>query len=156
MIGKFLEFLRRHDRGAALVELAIVCPVFTTIAVGVADFALMMYAQMQVTAAADSGARYATMFGWSSAGVQNALTAANKATSGGASSITATPAPTNFCGCASAGGITSVSCASTCSSGFAPGSYVSVNAQWRYSLIMPWPGFSNPVTLGASSTVRIQ
>jgi hypothetical protein len=33
---------------------------------------------------------------------------------------------------------------------------VSVNAQWSYSLMMPWPGFTSPRTLSASSTVRIQ
>jgi hypothetical protein len=49
-----------------------------------------------------------------------------------------------------------VSCNSTCSSGLAPGSYVSVNAQWSYSLMMSWPGFTSPRTLSASSTVRIQ
>jgi Flp pilus assembly protein TadG len=156
MISKFREFMRSHDRGAALLELAIVCPIFVTIAVGVADFALMIYAQMEVDDAVDSGSRYATMFGWSSTGIQNAVTAATKVTSGSTSSITATPAPTNFCGCANAGGITSVSCSSTCSSGLAPGSYVSVNAQWQYSLIMPWPGIANPIKLSASSTVRIE
>jgi Flp pilus assembly protein TadG len=157
MIRRFVEFLRRNEKGAALVELAIVCPVFTIIAVGVADFALLMYAQMEVDAAADAGARYATLgFPWNSTNVANAVTSATKASSGSTSSITATPAPTNFCGCATASSITAVTCTSTCSSGLAPGSYVSVNAQWNYSLIMPWPGFTSPRTLSASSTVRIQ
>jgi Flp pilus assembly protein TadG len=156
MLRKFMKFLRRDEKGAALIELAIVCPVFTIIAVGVADFALLMYAQMQVEAAADSGARYATMYGWNSTNVANAVTSAVKASSGSSTSITATPAPTNFCGCATASGITAVSCSSTCSSGLAPGSYVSVNARWNYSLIMSWPGFTSPRTLSASSTVRIQ
>jgi hypothetical protein len=49
-----------------------------------------------------------------------------------------------------------VSCTSTCSSGLAPGSYVTVNAQWNYSLFVPWPGITSPRTLAASSTVRIQ
>jgi hypothetical protein len=156
MIRKLIELLRRNEKGAALVELAIVCPVFVIIAAGVADFVLLMFAQMEVYAAADAGARYATMFPWNSTNVANAVTSATKASSGSSSPITATPAPTNFCGCATASGITAVSCSSTCSSGLAPGSYVTVNARWSYSLIMPWPGFTSPRTLGASSTVRIQ
>jgi Flp pilus assembly protein TadG len=156
MIRQFWNFLKHRNEGAALVELAVVASIFITLATGVADFALMMYAQMQVEQAADAGALYATINGWNSTGIVSAVTSANKGTTGGSSSITATPAPTNFCGCATASSITSVACTSTCSSGLAPGSYVSVNAQWSYSPIMPWPGISSPVTLSAASTVRIQ
>jgi Flp pilus assembly protein TadG len=156
MIRKFLKLLRQRDQGAVLVELAIVCPIFTVIIFGVADFALAMYARMEVDDAVDAGVSYVTASGWNVAGVENAVTSATKATAGSPTSITATPAPTNFCGCATASSITSVSCTSTCGSGLAPGSYVNVNAQWSYSLILPWPGITNPINLSASSTVRIE
>jgi hypothetical protein len=37
-----------------------------------------------------------------------------------------------------------------------PGTYVTVSSQAQYSMLMSYPGLSNPLTLSAQSTVRIQ
>jgi hypothetical protein len=71
-------------------------------------------------------------------------------------SISATPAPAQSCGCPSAStGITAATCGSTCTGGGNAGTYVTVNAQASYSAIFPISGITNPLTLTAKMTVRI-
>ena len=52
---------RPRSRGQALVEFAVVLPVFLLILAGVIDFGLGLYSQMTVINAAREGARYAVV-----------------------------------------------------------------------------------------------
>ena len=45
---------RRHDRGAAALELAIVLPVLVSLTFGIVDFARMFNAEIQVSQAMEA------------------------------------------------------------------------------------------------------
>ena len=49
-----------------------------------------------------------------------------------------------------------VTCASTCSDGSKPGTYISVSAQVTYHPLLAYPGIHSPMTLTGYSIVRVQ
>ena len=168
MIKRLWRAARRQDRGAAAVEMAIVCPIFVAVIAGVIDLGLMMYQRTVVGTAADAGTIYAIVNGYDQQKIKTAVQNSYTIAHGFATSIQATPLPSTFCGCSAANfSITAAMCGTTCAgtncSGVAcpAGTYVTVNAQSNYTPIFPWPGpyffmSANAITLSASSTVRIQ
>jgi Flp pilus assembly protein TadG len=146
----------RDNRGTPAIEFGLIAPVLMVLLLGVVDFGMAFWDQLQVNAAVQAGASYAVNSGF------NATDIANAVTNGGPSTLAATPAPTQFCGCPSAtGGVTTASgtpptCTGTCASGGSPGIYVTVNADLSYTSIFPWPGLSRPTALISSTTVRLQ
>lgn len=137
-------------RGTAAIEFALSAPVFVILLLGVVDVGLGAYRQMQVQDAAEAGALYAAINGWNPTGIETAVVNAT-----GAAGMTA-PAPTEFCGCPSTSGVTTVACNATCSGAETPGVYVQINAALPYTNILPYPGLPIPATLTAQSTVRLQ
>ena len=86
-----------------------------------------------------------------SPGIQNAVVNAT-----GTAGITAAPAPTSFCGCPGASGITVGNCTNLCTSGSAQGHYVRVNAAITHTKILTFPGLPDPLVLTGVSTLRVQ
>jgi Flp pilus assembly protein TadG len=141
----------RASSGTAAIEFAITAPMLLILLVGFVEIGFAAYQSMQVQDAVEAGAVYATQNGWNASGIATAVTSAT-----GASGLTATPAPTQFCGCPSATGITTIICTGTCSDGTAPGQYVQVNATLARISIFPGSGLGLPANLTATSTVRTQ
>lgn len=142
----------RCDRtAAAAIEFAIAAPLMVALVIPMVDLGAGFQQQMQVQDAAQAGAQYALAHGWDSTAIQNAVTSA--ATLSG---IQASPAPATSCGCPQGTSIAAATCGSTCTSGLAAGTYVTVNAQAGYSPLIPYPMFGQSVTLSAQATVRIQ
>lgn len=141
----------RNERGSAAIEFALMSPVFVILLVGVVELGFAGLGAMRVQDAAEAGALYAQVNGWDADGITAAVTNAT-----GATGITATPAPVNFCGCPGAGGITAAACTDTCADGSKPGSYITVSASMPRLSIMPETVSTLPETLTAHSTVRIQ
>jgi Flp pilus assembly protein TadG len=137
--------------GAASVELAIIAPVLVAALICTVDLGFGIYRSMQVEAAAQAGANYAVVRGFTPAGVTSAIASATSL--GG---VQATPAPVQFCGCASAGGIANAACGQPCPDGTSPGTYVTVSAQANYTTLLPYPMFPNTFVFAAQSTVRTQ
>src|ERR1043166_1340857 len=81
-------------RGMMAVEFAILAPVLILVALATADLGMAAYADMQVASAPEAGAGYAFLHGYDSTAISNAVTNA-----GTISGLTASPAPTQFCGC---------------------------------------------------------
>jgi len=106
---------------------------------------------MQVQSAAEAGAGYAFLHGYDSSAISSAVTNASRI-----SGLSASPAPTQFCGCPGASGVTSVTCGSTCSTGNTAGTYVSASATAVYQTIISYPIVPNQYTFVSKSTVRIQ
>jgi Flp pilus assembly protein TadG len=148
--GKMWRLLRSR-RGTVAVEFGLLLPVLSAMVVAVTDLSLGFSRKMAVQEAAEAGAQYAAVHGWSSGGVTSAITSATSL-----SGITATPAPTATCGCASGTSIVAATCGTTCTGGRPAGTYVTSSAQYTYSMILSYPGLSNPLTLSASTTVRTQ
>ena len=108
---------------------------------------------MGLGAAAQAGAEYAMLNGFSTSAISGAVT-------GTFPTITANPAPTQFCGCPSQSGVTTASVVSPpcslCADGSKAGTYVSVSAQGTYTTLINYPVIPNSFTFAAQSTVRIQ
>jgi Flp pilus assembly protein TadG len=174
MMNSVWRRVGRQDRGAAAVEMAIVCPILIAVLAGVVDFGLMLYQQTVVVTAADAGALYATVNGYNQANIENAVR--NSYDNVSFSAVSASPVPSEFCGCplSSSPWINklctsscTLPCATTyptsCGSGSLPAStYVTVNAQSTYKPIIPWTALPwsyvmgpGAVTLKATSTVEL-
>lgn len=110
-----------------------------------------MYQAMQVNAAAEAGMIYVLKNGFDPADVSGVTAAVVNAT--GATGVTATPAPTQFYGCAESGGIVETTEDSTCSDGSTSRPYVRINAALPRMTILPCPAFGLPDTLRAKSTI---
>lgn len=145
------EFLR-GELGLSGIEFAVIAPVLILMFIATVDLGMGFYSKMEVEAAAQAGAEYASINGWDSSKISSAVTSATTV-----SGLQATPAPSEFCGCPSSSGVSSATCGSTCTSGDKAGTYVTVNAQATYSTILSYPSIvSNSYTFNSSSTVRIQ
>jgi len=166
--------------GAAMVEFAVFVPAFAFMVVYLLDFGFYTFRQMEVQHAAQAGAQYAITYGGfpsncPGASCQISLAVANDSNDP-KFSISASPAPVEFCGCPSSSGVTQIAtgkgaCSATnegqtcsgnhptCSGG--AGTYVTVLANGTYTpLVPPLPGglFSTKpsYTLSACATVRVQ
>ena len=148
---KRLGRLVRQAGGNAAIEMALIAPVLVLLLVGIADFGMAVYRKMQVQHAAQAGAEYAMVHGFSSAAITNSIAAATAMTG-----ITASPAPAQSCGCVSGTTVTTATCGTNCATGAAAGTYVTVSTQGSYTTIIPYPGIPNSFAFTSASVVRIQ
>lgn len=142
------RFAGQADGGAAL-EFGVIAPMLVVAIVGIVDLGVGIYQSMQVQNAAQAGAVYASSHIFSATNISNIVTSATNS-----SSITASPSPTQFCGCASNAGVAANACNASCPAGTISGTYISVNAQASYSPMLPYPFLPSTMTLSAQSIVR--
>jgi hypothetical protein len=149
--------LRSPPRGAAIVEFALIMPFLVMLLVGLCDLGFGVYGTMQVQAAAEAGAQYASRNGWDPTKIAAAVTDAT-----GGSGISATPAPYQICGCTNnniftqVGTPTNGSCTSlTCNPSGNPGLYASISAQLLYQTMLPYPGLPATLTLAGQAYRRL-
>ena len=153
-------FGRGNEAGTAAIEFALFLPFLLLLLTGIVELGFSTYEAMQVNNAVEAGALYAAKNGWNSASIVSA-TVAGAAIPPHLGPLTATPAPTQFCGCPTATGVTKAgaptagSCASlaTCSGGFTPGLYVQVNASLNHMVIFPTT-WGLPATFTATAVIR--
>ena len=147
------SFLQLVDcvQGIAAIEFAFIVPVLLIMSIATFDLGEGAYRDMQVQNAAQAGAEYAIAHGFDATSISNAVKSATSFAGIGVS-----PAPNQFCGCASSTGISSVSCNSKCPNGLGPGTYVTVSTQGTYTTIIPYPMMPSSFTFKAQSTARIQ
>ncbi|HWA69608.1 MAG TPA: TadE/TadG family type IV pilus assembly protein [Rhizomicrobium sp.] len=137
--------------GSAAIEFGLIFPLLLVLLAGVVEVGFAMREAMQVQDAAEVGAGYAIKNGWNSAAISAAVVNAT-----GATGVTAAPAPTQYCGCPGAAGVTAVLCTATCAAGVAPGVYVRVNASRPHVTILNNLGLPIPATITAHAIVRLQ
>lgn len=148
-----LDFARGRNRGVhggALVEFAVTGPALVLMMVCAGDLGLGIYRHMQVQNAAQVGAQYAVAHGFDATAISSAVTAVSSYP------LSASPAPTQFCGCPSASGVATADCGSTCPSGISAGTYVTVSTQATYTPVVPYPLLPSSFSFSNQSTVRIQ
>jgi Flp pilus assembly protein TadG len=150
-VSRFLGNSADARSGVAGVEFAIVAPAVIFRAIVTADVGLGIYRKMQVQNAAQFGTQYAVAHGYDSTAITNAVMNATSFPG-----LIVTPAPNQFCGCATTSGIGTEDCNSPCPDGSSPGVYASVSTQDTYSTIVPYPLISNSYTFTTQATVRIQ
>lgn len=146
--GRFRRGFARADDGNSAVEFAFILPIAAYVFFGAVDYGVGIYRQMQAKQAAQVGAEYAVIHGFDSGAISQVVV---NATTG----VSASPAPTSFCGCASNSGVVQAVCGTTCSNGAAAGNYVTVSASGRYSTALPYPYIANSFSLNGKATVRL-
>jgi Flp pilus assembly protein TadG len=142
---------RRDNRGVAAVEFSIVAPLLILMMICTTDLGLGIFRMLQVQNAAYAGAQYAILHGFNEDSI---VTAVKSATS--YSDVNASPSPNQFCGCPTLSGVGGIDCASTCSDGSTPGTYVTVSAAGKYETLFSYPVIPSSYEFAAQSTVRIQ
>ncbi len=154
-------FGRDSDSGTAAIEFALFTPFLLVLLGGVTELGFAMYESMQVNAAVEAGTLYAAEHGWNSASITSAVTGASSLPQ--SYTLTATPAPTEYCGCPNAAGSVSnlgaPPCSTTayttaCSGNTQAGTYVQVNASINHLVLMP-TSFGLPTTFTATTVIRI-
>lgn len=143
--------LRARREGMAAVEFAIIAPVVSLAMICTVDIGLGFYRKMQVQNAAQAGAEYAATHGFNGTAIASAMTSAT-----GYANVQASPAPAQFCGCATTSGVSTATCGTNCTGGAAAGTYVTVTAQADYATLIPYPLLPDSYTFTAQSTVRLQ
>ncbi|HET7103808.1 MAG TPA: TadE/TadG family type IV pilus assembly protein [Terracidiphilus sp.] len=137
------------EAGQALIELALVMPVFIIMLVGAAELVRVAYAAIEVSNAARSAAQYGCQNG-STALDPTAMQAVASADAGNLANVNTTVA--YACKCAAAGVGTSIACtqaaSDTCTTG---GGYVVTNlvitTSANVSPLVHLPGLPNTYTL---------
>ena len=119
--------------------------------IGIFDFGEAIYVQVEVRKAAQAGAQYAIVHGFDTKSISTAVKAATTV-----ATVSPTPSPNQFCGCATNSGISEIDCQSKCSGGSAPGTYVRVSAIGTYQTMIPYPTMPKNFSFSAQSTARIQ
>src|SRR5439155_25522439 len=135
--------------GTSAVEFGLAAPILLGLLVPLADLGIAFSEQLQVEQAAQAGAQYAALHAWNSNSVSSITTAVTSASP--LSGLSATPAPSQSCGCPTGSTISSATCGSTCSNGETAGYYVTVNAQATYVPQLPYSVLGSSVTLSAQS-----
>ena len=162
--GLVLRLLTGESRGSALVELAVVAPIFILLMVGAADFGRVEYFSLEASNSARAGVAYAAQgstFATNSSAIQTA--ARNDAPNlTNVATLTVTSNP--VCQCNNAGvfttiGTTASACASATASCVSPSrviNYVQVHSSAPVSTIFTYPGFPSSFTVQGQATMRIQ
>ena len=142
---KHFSRLWKATGGLGAIELGFIAPVLLALLLGVLDFGMAFWQQMQISNAADAGAQW---------GMQNTYDAASDQTSPSIRTVaqsatnlsTVTVSSTNPCGCASSTGVASGygtpgSC-TVCPDGTTAQAYIVVNTRMCYSTLFHWPGLT--------------
>jgi Flp pilus assembly protein TadG len=141
----------RRRSGSAAVETALLLPFMLLLMTAIFDIGFAAWEQMQVQSAAAAGAEYAVRNSWNAGQISSIVSTAT-----GASGISATPTPSQFCACPVAGSLTTIACNATCANGNKPGIYALITAQKSHFTVLQYPAFSQPLTLSGQVTVRLQ
>jgi hypothetical protein len=154
------SFGRGSESGTAAIEFGLFIPTLLILLTGTVELGFLMYEGMQVNNAVEAGMLYvAANPTFNSAAISTAVTNASLLPTG-LNTLTATPAPTQFCGCPTAAGITNLGappCSATPCSGSPAGTYVQINAALTHTIIIPAPtSWGMPTTLTATAIIRTQ
>jgi Flp pilus assembly protein TadG len=148
---RLLRALHRCERGASMVEFAILAPVMIFLAIGTIDIGRYAYYSILAANAARAGAQYGSL-DLEHVSQNTAIAAAATADAQSLAQFTTTPT----CLIAVNNG-TLTNCPTSGSSTLAAGSvyYVQVITTGKFTPLFPYPGISNPVYVTGSSTMRV-
>jgi Flp pilus assembly protein TadG len=131
-----ISHLGRARDGLGAIEFGFIAPFLLTLLLGVADFGMAYWQQMQVANAADAGAQW----GMSNAYDATSITSVAQGATNLSTSVTVEPS--NPYGCPSDTGITYYSQNSTCPDNSTPKQYIVVTTRMCYSTLFSWPGLA--------------
>ena len=137
--------------GQALVELALVLPIFTSLILGAAEFARLAYAGIEVSNAARAGVAYGSQSSATASDFTGMQTAATN-DSPNVSGLTATA--TEFWSCSNAPS-TQSSSPPTCTTGNHLLNYVQVKTTATVNPLIHIPGLPNTFTMRGLAIMRV-
>lgn len=141
------------ERGASLVELALLLPVFLVLLFAAIDFGRAFYLANEIAGAARAGAIYGSRNPTDTIGMQTvALDDASDVPNVSAGT------PTYVCECADGSNLISGSACSTapptCSGGLNWVYKVNVTVTGTYAPLLPWPGIPSLMDFSSSASMR--
>ena len=159
-----LRLVLGESRGSALVELAVVSPIFILLMVGAADLGRVEYFSIEASNSARAGVAYAAQGSTFSTNTSAIQTAAKNDAPNLTSVTTLTVTSNPVCQCDNAGvfttiGSTASACASAAASCSSPSrviNYVQVNSSAPVSTIFTYPGLPSSITVQGHAIMRIQ
>lgn len=157
LTGKIRVCLTREDNdaGAALVELALSAPLLLLMLMGIAEFAMITYAAIEVSNSARAAAQYGAMNGGAVTDTTGMLNAAQAdafdlPNTSQVSFVSGYPAY----GCSCANGGTSTCLPTDCSKSFVEQT-LTVKLQMSYTPLIHWPGLPSSITLTGYSQQQV-
>lgn len=141
-----------REDGGALVELALLVPMFALMLVGAAEFGRLAYADIEVSNAARAGVAYGAQNHATASDTQGMQTAATQ-DAPDVTSITATAS--TFCSCSDGTTITCVT-SSLCVSPAHVIEYVQVNTSAPVDTGFHYPVFPTSYTLKGQAIMRVE
>lgn len=154
-LPKLHDLARRRD-GVALVEFALLIPIFALLCIATIDFGLAFYSKLRLSEGVAQGAQYAFMTG---ATIQASQVQTVVQTTSGLSGVAVNVTyNSNACYCLSgspAAEVTQV-CGTPCTNGAQPGKYISIAATYAYSPIFAGYNLIADPTIAENATVRLQ
>ncbi len=141
----------KRERGSAIIEFSLLCPVLFVLALGVADFSRAFYASIAVNNAARAGAQYAVREKYTDvAGIKTA--AVDDANLSGFTTANVTPA--YYCQCPGTSSRLACSATLTCAGGLGFELYVDIKTNYTFTTLVRYPGVPSSVTLNGRAQMR--
>lgn len=143
----------RNEIGSAIVELALILPIFLFLMLGVVEFGRLAYASIEVSNAARAGVQ----FGAQSHAAASNISGMESAATNDAGDITSgvmTATATQFCTCSN--GTTSDCSATSCTSPGVMIEYVQVNTTATVDPLFHYPGLPTTFTLQGQAIMRVE
>ena len=140
-----------YERGAAIVEFALILPVLMLLLMGTIDFSRVMYTAMALTNAARAGVQYGSQSLGASGDLSGMQTAALNAASPDIGAVTATA--TRTCGCNGATP-TVAACTQVCAGTLRV--FCSVTTAKTFTTVMRYPGVASSLSLSRTAELRAQ
>ncbi len=140
------------ERGASVLEMALLLPVLLLLFVGLIDFGRAYYLSTEVSAAASAGALYGSQNTTAAQDTNGIKTAALA----GAPNVSGMTVPTVAIACECSGSTASVSCSSPgCSGSSHMIEWLTVGTSATYKPLLPYPGVPSSITLAGQATLRV-
>jgi Flp pilus assembly protein TadG len=144
---------RREDTGQALVELALVLPIFILLLVGAVEVGYLAYASIEVANAARAGVAYAAQNHTTASDITNITLAAKNDVSQDLENLSVTVSQS--CSCSDGTAITCATAAS-CLSPAIINESVQVQTSASVNTVFHFPGIPSSVTLGGYASMSTE
>ena len=144
-------------RGAALVEFALAAPFVILLLVAMTDLGFGFYYYLQVEGAAAAGAQYAAVHTFNQGNIQTAATAGSNISGIAAfANKVCVCTDNNLFALSGSYSSTTDTCSNTQGCSTTPTVFISVQTQYLYRPILPYPWAVTPVTLNGQAYRRIK
>ena len=143
----------RSDIGQALVELALMFPIFILLLLGAAEFGRLAYAAIEISNAARAGASYGSLSHITASDYANIELAA---TTDAANVAGVTATATNSCACSTGAALTCSTALLYCPAPARIIEYVTVTTSGTVDPLIHYPGLPRTFTLTGQAIMRVE